>query len=607
VFSLVPGTASADRWFQEARVLGAVDAGRNLTAARSAGAAWDRVLFLWSAIQPNGPDEWRLRQYIEQTGIRKSLDSGLPLVAVVQSTPQWAAGNTSDGAAAVPTGLDFPIEDRRNTFGRFVHRLVRELNGRIDAWIIWNEPDFRPGDAGDWLNWSGNAEDLFKVVRAGSRAVKAADPDALVVFPATAYYPDVVNGRELYLARVLREAAKLPDARPNGFYFDAVAVNLYCTVPGIYDIFKAYRSILDSYAIAKPIWLTETNCQQYNDATSPRDAQSRITTMEQASFLVQAVAMAKAAGYDRIGWYSMVDHNDSIPDRWGLVRPDGSPRPAFHAFHLASRYLDHPGEARFLPADGTAGAHSWKVWRVVTDDPRRNRRVHVLWAGPDAPRTIRVPVRGVSAQLVDVLGRAETLRPDRGWWALDLPPARAPMPTDPPGSRSLGDPVLVVEDGVPPLTPTGPLRYGLPPDASRFFPATGYTVENDRIWDFQAKAGGTQVLGNPVSYAFTFQGGTVQLFERSAIFLPPGGTPHLLDLAGPAYLPYASKLLAPGGREESSLPLGSLLKGLLLGSAPSELLGDARTSRFFAQYHQDSPNFVARPKDLPNTNLVEAF
>ena len=137
---------TADRWYAPTPVLGIVDAGRSPTAALKAGATWDRALFLWQLVQPNGPNDWELDRYIDHAKLRPTLGASLPVVGVVQGTPVWAAGNYRDGASAVPTGLGYPVDDPRNTFGQFMLRLVRAERGRISTWVIWNEPDFQPGE-----------------------------------------------------------------------------------------------------------------------------------------------------------------------------------------------------------------------------------------------------------------------------------------------------------------------------------------------------------------------------------------------------------------------------------------------------------------------------
>src|SRR5438477_9841313 len=71
--------ALADRWFAPTPVLGIVDAGRQANAALQAGATWDRALFLWQLIQPNGPSDWALDGYLDQARRRPTLAAGMPV------------------------------------------------------------------------------------------------------------------------------------------------------------------------------------------------------------------------------------------------------------------------------------------------------------------------------------------------------------------------------------------------------------------------------------------------------------------------------------------------------------------------------------------------
>src|SRR5216683_1315514 len=406
---------AADRWYAPSPVLGIVDAGRQPVAARQAGATWDRALFLWQLIQPNGPTDWH------------------------------------DAASAVPSGLDLPVDDPRNTFGQFMLHLARQYKGRITTWIIWNEPDFLPGESGTWWTWSGNAADFARLMRTGYRAIKAVDPNATVVFPATTYFADAVHNRELFLGRVLQQVNSDPEAPANGFYFDAVGVNLYCSLDALYRVHGVNSSILAGYHLAKPLWLTETNCPVYNDRTTPQPASGRITTDEQAAFLIEAVALARAAGYQRIGWYTMVDHADTsgIFDRWGLLRADGSPRPAFRAFQVASRYLAQPGVTARLAPLGMGTPDGWPITRVVLDDPSQRTRVQVLWRTADGPANVNVEAAGSAAKLIDPLGFSSTAKRTDAGWDVPLPPVRVAQSSDPPGFQSNGYPVLLVETGLP--------------------------------------------------------------------------------------------------------------------------------------------------------------
>ena len=450
-FAANTSPAMADRWYSAAPMLGIIDAGRDANAARKAGATWDRALFLWQLIQPNGPSDWALDGYLDYAKLKPTLSSGIPIVGVVQGTPGWADGDWHDGASGVPVGLNYAFDDPRNTFGQFMLRLARTYKGHITSWVVWNEPDFQPGESGSWWTWSGNPADFYMLLKTAYRAVKSVDPSASVVFPATTYFADAVHGRELFLSRVLTEANKDPEAPSNGYFFDGVGVNLYCSLDALYRVHRIYAAILSQYQLDKPVWLTETNCPVYNDRLAPEPASGRITTDEQSAFLIEAVALARAAGYQRIGWYSMLDHDASsgIVDRWGLLRADHSARPAFLAFQEASKYLARPDLTAGLAPLGTATADGWPITRVIIDDPLQHTRVQVLWRTAGGPASVDIQASGRTAVLLDPLGLTNSgiARSDSGW-SVPLPPPRVAQPSDPPGFQSNGYPVVLVESDV---------------------------------------------------------------------------------------------------------------------------------------------------------------
>ena len=67
----------------------------------------------------------------------------------------------------------------------------------------------------------------------------------------------------------------------------------------------------------------------------------------------------------------MVDHDAStgIVDRWGLVRADQTPRPAYLAFEVASSYFARADLSVRLAPYGTLTSDGWPVTRIVVDDP----------------------------------------------------------------------------------------------------------------------------------------------------------------------------------------------------------------------------------------------
>jgi hypothetical protein len=95
---------------------------------------------------------------------------------------------------------------------------------------------------------------------------------------------------------------------------------------------------------------------------------------------------------------------------------------------------------------------------VALDQPR-GRRVTVVWNGDGAPLRVRLTRQGVRARLVDRTGLGRPLAPQSEDWVIDLPPATAHFATDPPGYHFIGgEPLLLVEDGVPANAPVTPPR-----------------------------------------------------------------------------------------------------------------------------------------------------
>jgi hypothetical protein len=192
---------------------------------------------------------------------------------------------------------------------------------------------------------------------------------------------------------------------------------------------------------------------------------------EQADYAVQAFALAAGVGYQRMGFYQMVDDNPcNQPAVWGITRDDGSSRPVADALRTTFTWLSGYTSARFAPLtrtqkrwpvwpdDPTSFIPNWQVYEVALDQPR-GRRVTVVWNGDGAPLRVRLTRQGVRARLVDRTGLGRPLAPQSEDWVIDLPPATAHFATDPPGYHFIGgEPLLLVEDGVPANAPVTPPR-----------------------------------------------------------------------------------------------------------------------------------------------------
>jgi hypothetical protein len=452
------------------RVFGTTETLWQPRRGKLSGARWSRVVFAWSGVQPGGPRDWRAHYYLRDDLIRRERDNGIELVGVLQSTPAWAAARPADGGRAVPNGLYRPVGDPQNLWAVFVRKMAAEYRGRIDTWIIWNEPDIRPDGANaQYFSWAGDERDYARLLTVAAEAAREGNPQAKIVFASTTYWVDQNANRPLFLERVLAILAEDPQARDRNYYFDAVGLNLYSSPDDLRRVAGIYRAVLDRFGSPAPLWLTETNAMPYDDPDAGLGRQPngiRVTMDQQAAYVVQALAMGLTAGYERLSFHSLTDR-DTADEVWGLLRNDGSLRPAFVAYQTATRSFGGAQRASFAgreraewrwPAGGFLP--NWQVYLVVVErdaGAQGRQRVSVLWNGDPDALQVSLPRLAERAILLDKYGRVLPIEPDGDRWRLTLAGATAHSPLDPEGFYYVGgDPLLLIEDGVPDGAPVTP-------------------------------------------------------------------------------------------------------------------------------------------------------
>jgi hypothetical protein len=313
------------------RTFGVVEAYYRPEEAAELGATWERIIFAWDCFQPRGERDF-VTTCVPQEYLDNAAAANREIVGLIKGTPAWASDSGSPGA--VPDGLELPFDDRDNLFGAFVTRLAAYYGTRgIHNWIILNEPDIRQGEG--IVEFDGEVADYANLLKVAYRAIKTEDAQAHIQIAGMTWWYDRTARRVPYLRRLLSTLAADPDAAANNNYFDGITLHIYFTTWTVWPILMANVEILREFGLQqKDIWLAEFN------ASPRRDPEARIETMfnvsleQQADFIVQASAIALAAGVDRMAVYRLYD-NDFVPgvqEPWGLVRTDGSLRPAFYSY-----------------------------------------------------------------------------------------------------------------------------------------------------------------------------------------------------------------------------------------------------------------------------------
>jgi hypothetical protein len=243
-----------------------------------------------------------------------------------------------------------------STYGAFMGAVAARYAGQVQAYELWNEENL-DREAG-----FGNVDPTtyLPLLESGYTAVKAADPNALVLLgapsPTTSSVPGSIIDDLTYLQSLYAinggEVSGYFDvlsAHPSGFSNppDCTPATPQCTLSGAWntdDSFFAftraseYRDIMvQNGDAAKQIWFTEFGyCSDYKNETPPPGYEycKYITEDLQAQFLLQAYTMARQTPYVGAMFQWNLNFQLSVPqtdEKWafGIVRADYGGRPAY--------------------------------------------------------------------------------------------------------------------------------------------------------------------------------------------------------------------------------------------------------------------------------------
>jgi polysaccharide biosynthesis protein PslG len=262
-----------------------------------AGFVWIRQEFPWQDIEihergdfvdrrndPNGVDAWAKYDNIVDLAERYDVQ----IIARISSPPAWSRALSED-----QTGTFAPPDDYTD-FANFAAALAKRYEGRVTYFQIWNEPNIPP----EWGNYPVNPEEYTKLLCETYQAVKAANPDAVVLSGAlapTAEIQDAALNDYLFLQRMYDAGA--------GQCFDTLSAQGYGLWSGPTD--HRMRPFIINYGrnqflrdimvrngdAEKAIWISEMNWNAAPEDVEPR--YGRVTLDQQALYAPLAYERAE--------------------------------------------------------------------------------------------------------------------------------------------------------------------------------------------------------------------------------------------------------------------------------------------------------------------------
>lgn len=246
----------------------------------------------------------------------------------------------------------------------------------IHIWELWNEPNLT---APSWGPWVGTQAQYFEMFRPAAEAVKRADPKGRVTNGGYA-------GIAVETVDALRTYRYADGKRPLDFvailnvhYYSGRTPPEIATVDA--NVFRSgttqgertYEDNLialadwrDKHKPEMPIWLTETGY----DTAGPKGVSERL----QAARLPRVIMMALANGIDKVFVYREKGSTPGQHAASGLVRNDGSQKPAWSTYATLIAELDTATDGRRLPCeDPNVRLYRWtrdgktilSAWTVV--------------------------------------------------------------------------------------------------------------------------------------------------------------------------------------------------------------------------------------------------
>jgi beta-xylosidase len=296
-----------------------------IAAMKATGATWVRYDLSWDSVQPASANTY---DWTESDAVTKAAQAqGMKVLMIIDFVPAWARE-----AGCKDSKMCAPADPA--AYGRFAAAAAAHYQPYgVGDFEIWNEPNisfrFRP---------AANPTTYVAMLKASYTDIKQVDPSAVVIAASTA--PTATDTGDYSPSDFLNA---MYNAGAGG-YFDAISAHPYT-----YPVTPAQSAPTDAWGQLvgmhntmaahgdgnKQIWITEFGAP----TNGPNIAGDHVSEAVQAQIATEAVTLFRKWNWSGpFFWYDYQDDGTSTADSqnfFGLVRADGSFKPAYYAYKAA--------------------------------------------------------------------------------------------------------------------------------------------------------------------------------------------------------------------------------------------------------------------------------
>jgi len=311
------------------------------------GASWLLTTFNWNRIEKT-EGQWDFDQYDKYADTAKA--AGKKIIGVLAYDVPWIHKDGKTHKYIPPDKIHFYLN--------YVQKTAAHFKGRVDAWCIWNEPNFG--------FWNGSRDEYLSLARQAADALRETDSEVILLGGA---FNRGISGMPTAYIKGIFESGAMDKA-------DAVAFHPYELNPNrTAKLFLEFRAHAAKYGFEDRIWITEVGYPtggMYPTAVSEKKF---------PAYIVKTFTALAANGAKKILWYQLFDPLKRVKsdseDYFGLARSrDDYTSKGAEAFRLCAIYLsgatyhpefsrqkDLPGGLRAYYFEQPSGGGTLVLWK----------------------------------------------------------------------------------------------------------------------------------------------------------------------------------------------------------------------------------------------------